>query len=143
MIWEVPERTPVEFADDAKLRGPGDTPEGKGCHPAGPRPAGGVGWQEPYEVQKGRTQSPARGKEETPTAIQAGDLERSLWVLRSQADREPAAHSGSKGGQHHPGLYEQQLSYEKEVIILLLSALVRPLLDTGSSFGTPPESESC
>lgn len=72
-LGEVPGSTLVKFADDAKLRGPGDTLEGKGCHPAGPRPAGGTGQQELYEIQKGQMQSPALGKEETLAAIQAGD----------------------------------------------------------------------
>ena len=59
----VPEWTLVEFAGDAKLGGPGDPLEGKGCRPAGPRPAEGTGWQEPYEILKGQMQSPALGKQ--------------------------------------------------------------------------------
>lgn len=73
-LGEVPEHTLVEFAaDDAKLGGPGDTLEGKGCHPAGPRPAEGTGQQKLYEIEKEQMQIPAPGKEKTPAVIQAGD----------------------------------------------------------------------
>ena len=105
-LGEVPECTLVAFADDAKLGGPGDSLEGKGCHPAGPRLARGMGRQELIEIQKGQMRSPARGKEDCGSnpgwglpGLGTALLERSLWVLRSQAEHEPAVHSGSKGGQ--------------------------------------------
>lgn len=52
--------------------------EGKwqGCHSERPSQVGGVGQQEPYEIQWGQMQSPASGKEETLAEIQA---ETSWW----------------------------------------------------------------
>lgn len=71
-LGEAPECPLVEGADDAKWGGPGNTLEGKGCRPAGPRPAGGTGWQEPYAFVLLEFQSPALGKEGTLAAIPSG-----------------------------------------------------------------------
>lgn len=47
----------------------------------------------------------------------------------------PAASPSSSDGQQQPGLYEQgQKQRTREVLILLYLALIRPHLDTTSSF---------
>lgn len=73
--------------------------EGKwqGCHSERPSQVGGVGQQEPYEIQRGQMQSPASGKEETLAAIQAG----AAW--------QGCVFSGSSVAQQQPQTRELEL----------------------------------
>lgn len=95
---------------------------GKGCHPGGPRQAGGMCWQGPYESQQGQVQGPAPGKDEPPAAVLAGAWlggEQLCWKApghlgRQGAEHEPAECPGSKEGQQHPGLCDQEQSQEME-----------------------------
>ena len=53
----------TEFADDTKLRGVADAPEGCDCHSARPGQAGELGREESDEVQQRQMQSPAPEEE--------------------------------------------------------------------------------
>jgi len=57
-----------KFADDTKLGGVADKPEG---HSVRPRQAGEFGVEEPDEVQQGEVQGPAPGEEQPHAPVQA------------------------------------------------------------------------
>ena len=59
-------------AEDTKLSGAVDTPEGWGCHPEGPGQAGEMDLCESHEVLQGQVQGPASGLGQPPVSIQSG-----------------------------------------------------------------------
>lgn len=76
--------------------------EGKwqGCHSERSSQVGRVGHQEPCEIQRGQTQSPGSGKEETLVGIQArAAWQRCVLSRSSVAQQQPQGlGAGAEGG---------------------------------------------